>query len=522
MPRIAGCAIATPYGRLAETVAALAAARGGPGMLTGDLCERLLEVAGEALAGNRPDLVVLATTKADVDRWCGELLAETGGYAGGPAWLAAELGARLGAPAFAVSSACASGPLAIGVAARWLLAGRARRVLVIGGDRCGAFVRDGFAALQAIDPVGCRPFDASRVGLRLGESAAAILLDRDDGMPGDRFVQGWGASMDANHLTGPTRDGSGLAAACRRALARAGSSDPALVVAHGTGTRYNDDSESLAYAAICPRTPVTGVKGLLGHSLGACGVVEAALAQEFHRRRAAPGTAGLERQGCAGAISVLPPGEHALGAGPVLAANAGFGGLDGALVIGDRAPARWSAPAFRLLGQVELGAQGWTRGRAGSTVETVAWNEPGEGETLPKLTSKEVTGHIDASWGRMDLACRALVTLGHLLAPIPADCAVVLVTNVGCAATDRAFEESRRAGNADPQRFPYTLPTTPIGELSIRLKLRGPGLALLGASPEQARQVAEDLFAECPAVLLAWIDADRPPHRARAELWVPA
>jgi hypothetical protein len=96
---------------------------------------------------------------------------------------------------------------------------------------------------------------------------------------------------------------------------------------------------------------------------------------------------------------------------------------------------------------------------------------------------------------------------------------VVLCSEAGYAATDRLFESERRAGSADPQRFAYTLPSTPIGELSIRLKLQGPGLVLLGADATQARQVASDLAGECPAVLLAWIEADRPPHLARAELW---
>jgi hypothetical protein len=131
-----------------------------------------------------------------------------------------------------------------------------------------------------------------------------------------------------------------------------------------------------------------------------------------------------------------------------------------------------------------------------------------------------VTGAIDASWGRMDLACRALVALGHFLAPLPGECAVVLCTTSGCAATDRQFEIDRRAGHADPQRFAYTLPSTPIGELSIRLKLRGPGLVIMGTDEQQARHVAMDLLSECPAVLIAWVEADGSPHRAHGELWL--
>jgi 3-oxoacyl-(acyl-carrier-protein) synthase len=521
MPRLAGCTIATPQGNLGGTFSALVAGRGQPRQLPGGLTALLTDLIATALDGRKADLVVLATTKAECDLWCEAVLTESDSVVGGPGWLAGELGRAFNATAFAVSAACASGPVALGVAARWLMAGRAKRVVVAGGDRIGAFVRDGFAGLKALAPV-CRPFDAGREGLALGETAAAVVLEAaTNGKASEGlFLQGWGASMDANHLTGPSRDGSGLAAACRQALKRAGATAPALVVAHGTGTRYNDDSESLAYAQACPRAPVVGFKGLLGHSLGACGVTEFALAAEIRQRGETPGTVGLVKQGCAGTIRVLPPGRHALGSGPILCANAGFGGLNGATVVGDAPPAALAKRRPRMMGRVELSPQGWTRGRSGATITVFSWSEPGDKESLPRLTAKEVLGKVDPSWGRMDLSCRALVTLGQLLAPLPADCAVVLLTEAGCAATDRVFERERRTTGANPQLFAYTLPTAPIGEASIRLGLHGPGFAVCGADDRQGRLLADDLLADgSPAVLLARIEADRPPHLAWAEMW---
>lgn len=522
MPRIAGVAARTRHGDLEATLAALDAASGSPGPLAAEFVPAILACAREACGGKRPDLLLLATTKADLPLWCDALLAGPQRLDGGPAGLAHDLGAALGCPALAVGAACASGPAALAVAARWLAAQRARRVLVVGADRLAPFVSDGFAALGAIDPLACRPFDAERIGLRLGEAIAAVLLDREDGDGADALhLSGWGGSMDANHLTGPTRDGSGLALACRRALARAGIDAPALVVAHGTGTRYNDDSESLAYAAVCAQAPVTGFKGLIGHSLGACGVLELALATAIRRRHAAPGTVNLRQQGCAGAIRVLPPGRHALAAGAVLGANAGFGGLNGAVVVGERpAPARPTRGA-RLAARIALDGHGWRRERDGA-VDQGSWSEPAAPGHLPRLTAKDVLGRVDASWGRMDLASRALVALGQLAGPLPEHAAAVLVTTAGCAATDREFERLRRAGTIDPQRFPYTLATTPLGELSIRLRLRGPGLTLQGADDAQARAVGADLIADgAEGTLIAWIESDAPPHRAEAELWLP-
>ncbi len=519
MPRITGIALRSAHGDLVSTIQALDGGSGDPGLLPDDLLALMIELTREALAGATPDQVIVATTKGDLPRWCADLRRATPTGEGGPAWLAAQVAHAFNTAGFAVSSACASGPLAFGVAARGILAGRWQRVVVIGADRITPFISEGFAALKAIDAGRCRPFDAERAGLRLGETCAAVVLEATT----DRnalFLQGWAGGMDANHLTGPTRDGSGLARTLRKALERAAISDPALIIAHGTGTRYNDDSESLAYATVCPRTPVTAFKGLLGHSLGACGVSELALAVHLRQRNRTPGCANLQRAGSAGAITVLPPGSHHLPAGAILLANAGFGGLNGAVVVGQAPPTPTRVCTPHRAAWVRLDARGWQRERA-QGVDRGTWDEPGDGDALPRLSARSVLGHVEASWGRMDLACRALVTLGHLLGPFPPDSAILLATQRGSAASDRLHDQSVEAGAVEPQRFPYTLPTTPIGEASIRLGVRGPGLSIHGADDDLVRALAHDLLAEgVPGVLVAWVEADHPPHRAYAEWWV--
>lgn len=519
MPRIAGSALLSAHGDLEHTLTVLDGGSGDPAALTGDLLPAILAVAREALAGRPPDQVIIATTKGDLPRWRAGLRTPVPSGDGGPGSLARQVAAGLGCEGFAVSGACASGPLALGVAARGILAGRWRRVVVIGADRIDDFIGGGFAALRAIDPAHCRPFDVQRAGLRLGELVAAVVLEPADTGPGP-FLQGWAGGMDANHLTGPTRDGSGLARTLHAALRRAAVARPALVIAHGTGTRYNDDSESLAYAAVCHDTPVTAFKGVLGHSLGACGVAELALANAIHRRGRTPGCANLQQPGCAGAIALLRPGIHPLGAGALLLANAGFGGINGALVVGDVPATRVRALTPRKSAWARLDAHGWQRGRADGSSETGRWSEPGEGDTLPRLSARCVLGQVEASWGRMDLPCRALVALGHLLGPLPVESAIVLATRSGSAASDRLHDQAVLAGAVDPQRFPYTLPTTPIGEASIRLTVRGPGFSVHGADDHLIRALADDLLREgVPGVLIAWIEADLPPHVAHAEWW---
>ena len=482
---------------------------GSPGELPDtDLLAVLEGLARQVLPGGETcDVVLLATTKGDVPRYTESIV--NGSYAGNPADLAHELGRRLGAPAFAVSAACASGPVALGEAARRILSGHARRVLVLAGDRLGDFVRDGFAALQAVAADHCRPFDAERTGLVLGETASAMLLDSGDELyaaetstaPPARevWLQGWGAAMDAHHLTGPTRDGAGLARACAATLQRGNTAIPGLIVTHGTGTRYNDDSESAAYRTVAPGVPLTGWKGVLGHSLGACGVTEAVVCSAaLSMSLAAPGTVGYR----AGHADVLPPGAYVCHA-PWLSPNAGFGGLNAAVLIG-------YAPPAKLLMVVP-------QCRARVALDLV-------GGALPELTSRSVTSRSDPSWGRMDLACRALVALGVQLGvrlgAMPSDTAVVLLTTVGSAATDRAYEIGRRAGTAAAQMFVYTLPTTPIGELSIRCQLQGPGMALLGATDDEGHATVAGLLAEGhTAVVLARVEADTLPHTAWAEYW---
>jgi 3-oxoacyl-[acyl-carrier-protein] synthase I len=518
MPRITGTALLSAHGDLETTLVALDRGVGDPAPLAGEFLPRVIAVAREALRDAHPDVLILATTKGDLPRWRADLRHERSTGDGGPGWLADALGREFSCPGFAVSGACASGPIALGVAARGILAGRWRRALVIGADRIDGFITDGFAALKALDPRRCRPFDAARAGLRLGELVAAVVLEPPDESDGP-FLTGWAAGMDANHLTGPTRDGSGLARTLRGALQRAEVSAPGLVIAHGTGTRYNDDSESLAYAATCPTTPVTAFKGLMGHSLGACGIGELTLAVRILARNRTPGCANLQQAGCAGAITLLPPGPHPLPEGALLLANAGFGGLNGAVVMAGR-PARASKPRrARCAATVRIDAQGWRRTHD-DVDETGRWNEPGGDDRLPRLSARCVLGRVDTSWGRMDLPCRALVALGHLLGPVPADSAIVLVSARGSASSDRLHDQAVQHGAVDPQRFPYTLPTTPIGEASIRLGIRGTGMSLHGASDDVALAVVRDLLDEgTPGVLLAWIEADQPPHLAHAQWW---
>lgn len=255
--------------------------------------------------------------------------------------LAADLAAAHGAggPVQCVSLACVSGLAAIQQGAKLIQRGEADAVLVIGVDHLSHFVVAGFTALKALDPAGCRPFDRDRCGLSPGEAGGALVLVRAQLAPPPAIlIRGWGGSNDANHLTGPARDGAGLALAIRRALKKADlrPQDIDYVNAHGTGTAYNDAMESLALRSVfgpgCP--PVSGSKGMLGHTLGAAGVVESVLCVLAMQEKLLPGTPRLGSPAEGAPASLLRQPQPGAVLKNVLKLNTGFGGVNGAIVLG--------------------------------------------------------------------------------------------------------------------------------------------------------------------------------------------
>ena len=197
--------------------------------------------------------------------------------------LADALGFR--GPVQIISNACASGANAIGQAWELLQSGRAERVLAGGYDALSQLVFAGFDSLQALSPTCCRPFDAQRDGLALGEGAAVLTLEtleyaRRRGAAILAEIAGYGAATDTHHLTQPHPQGdaalASMTSAC--ASARIAPEQVGYLNAHGTGTPLNDSAEAAAInrwaGARVATLPVSSTKASIGHLLGAAGAVE--------------------------------------------------------------------------------------------------------------------------------------------------------------------------------------------------------------------------------------------------------
>ncbi len=181
-------------------------------------------------------------------------------------------------------AACAAGNYAIGFATDLLRTGRADVVVTGAAELLQELQFSGFVRLAAMAPERCQPFDLHRQGLLLGEGAGLIVLERESyarrrGARLQAEIGGYGLSCDAYHITRPHPDATGSIVAMRSAIERAGirAGDVDFVNAHGTGTRHNDVAESKVVREVFGdrRLPVSSMKSMLGHCMGAASALEA-------------------------------------------------------------------------------------------------------------------------------------------------------------------------------------------------------------------------------------------------------
>lgn len=176
-----------------------------------------------------------------------------------------------------ISTACSSAINSIIVGCEMLRSGEADIIIAGGSEALSKFHLNGFNTLHILDTEVCRPFDATRVGLNLGEGAAFLVLQKDKA-DGKAYIGGYGNKCDAFHQTASSDDGEGAYLAMREALESSGidKSQIDYINAHGTGTPNNDPSESVALKRIFgdDMPLVSSTKGFTGHTTSASGSIE--------------------------------------------------------------------------------------------------------------------------------------------------------------------------------------------------------------------------------------------------------
>lgn len=241
-------------------------------------------------------------------------------------------------PSLVVSSACSSTAKVFGNAQRMIEAGICDAAVVGGVDTLCLTTLYGFNSLNLVSPRPCRPYDAERNGISIGEGAGFALLEKAGAAGGTEekmFLLGVGESSDAHHMSSPHPEGLGARLAMQRALDAAGlqAQDIDYINLHGTATKANDASEDQGVTALFGKTPCSSTKGWTGHLLGAAGISEAIIAMLAIENNFMPGSLGTQQLDPALNCNYQIENREAR-LERVLSNSFGFGGSNCSLVLG--------------------------------------------------------------------------------------------------------------------------------------------------------------------------------------------
>ena len=387
-------------------------------------------------------------------------------------------------PSMAVATACSSGALAIAMAAELIQSGEADVMLAGGADSLSRMTWGGFHSLLLVDAAGCRPFDATRAGMSLGEGAAVLVLEAEEtalkrGAKILARLTGWGASCDAHHATAPHPEGAGALAAMQSALRRAGLEASAIdyVNAHGTGTRENDLAEAKALKTLFGDRvpPFSSTKRFFGHALAASGAIEAVVCIEALRHQQLPPSPGFSAPDPA--IGLAPVTE--LKSAPlthVMSNSFGFGGNNAVLIFSTPE----TVPQTRAAqpGSVSVTGLAVISPEAVSVKEIAPPLPPG------KITVRECGPLADAALlspnqrRRLNrMAQMSLLAARRSHAPDPTQrVAIALGTGFGCLEEGAMFIEnliSKDEREPMPARFPGSVHNAVAGQIAIDQGARG-------------------------------------------------
>ena len=448
----------------------------------------------------KENLFMLSTTKGNIAGLSGKTPPEKDTYLGYTAQRIADYFKMKNKPVV-ISNACVSGVTALHTASRLLEAGYFENIVVAGIDFATPFTVSGFESFKSISPEPCKPFDAKRNGLSIGEGAGTIILTNNrKNVAGKKEIQilGGATSNDANHISGPSRTGDGLSLAIENALSYTGidRSEIDFINLHGTATVFNDEMESKALQlSRLSEVPVNSLKGYFGHTLGASGVIETVICIESLRNQTLYATLGFETLGTTEPLNVIT--EHRKTELHTLMKTAsGFGGFNSAIILTNKI----RSPKHREKVTPVFSENTYTiRNNQIKRNETILF------ETAPGLPFREFIRlafknlQIDyAKFYKMDNLCKlGFVAFEYLRKEIPdfetmdkSKCALVFCTSASSLDTDikhrRSIEDPENYFPA-PAVFVYTLPNIFLGEIAIKNNIQGETLCFVNENPDLNR-----------------------------------
>lgn len=446
--------------------------------------------------------------------------------------------------AIIISNACISGVSAIITGARLIETGMYDHVYVVGVDTLNDFIISGFNAFKSVSAQICRPYDAARNGLTLGEGCAAVHLTNDRELSGNKIlVAGGGISNDANHISGPSRTGDGLYFSIQEAMERASLLPNAagFINTHGTATLFNDEMESKALNLSGLLTiPCNSLKPYFGHTLGASGVIESILAAHQLHSGIVYGVKGYETCGVPYPLNISAQHRHIEMESCIKTAS-GFGGCNAALVLCKETLLQKNT-ATKTVGA--NGESSDTKNVGANTESNATKTATANAENAAATDRKiVVTGHVEISqneempfgeyirmeykllqdsnlkFAKMDDLCKlGYVAAGKLLAgrelPYPAQRIAIILANKSASLESdlkhQAIVNQHNPQGASPAVFVYTLPNIVAGEIAIRHKIKGENTFFVfpDKNLKFARTYAHNLLKNnhADAVLYGWCE----------------
>ena len=511
--------------------------------------QKAIDASGINISSTRT-VFILSSTKGSIEK-----LGQTDDdklYLGNIAQrIATRLGIQLSP--IVVCNACISGLAAMILASRLLVSKKYDYAVVCGADCPGRFIISGFQSLNAMSAFSCQPFDIERQGLNLGEAAATVVLGREittksvnNGCRRQVWQIGHGyIKNDAYHISAPSKTAEGLYEALLKTMNGIDKRNIAFINAHGTATLFNDQMEAIAiHRAELQNIPVNALKGYVGHTLGAAGIMETILCMKAVDDHTVLGTRGYEEVGVSGRIQ-LSSKHHSTIKTSFIKQLSGFGGCNATLYaqyVGVK-PQEFSdsktngggsaniSYSVKKKHQVHITPQGiWLDSKVFSI------DKEGKQSSLLTALYKQIIGNYPKYY-KMDGLCRLGFVASELLLKAERDegsftedtnktRAIVFFNRSSSIASDKKYLASIVEKDnyfPSPSVFVYTLPNIVTGEIAIRNGYHGEtSFYILPHKNELLMQdIIETTFMDeqTTSVLTGWLDYEDSEH-FEADLYI--